>query len=152
MFLLLPYQGYNHSRRSCWKRRWRQRRRKYICGILSGCMARQKGLSRHQFKILGSECGWSPKSVRVINFIRNIALVLHVASCKIEITWSGGVYVINAWQKHDFQEIHRGACKHVYFLDFQPRKDRYLHLKDSVGWESAKIHQVKLWEQILCCN
>jgi len=47
-------------------------------------------------------------------------------------------------KKHDFQEIRHGACKHIYILYFQPRKDRYLLLKDFVGQISAKIHQAKL--------
>jgi len=47
-------------------------------------------------------------------------------------------------KKHDFQEIRCGAWKHIYFLYFQPRKDRYLHLKDFVGRKSAKIRQAKL--------
>ena len=29
----------------------------------------------------------------------------------------------------DFQEIRPGACKNKYFLNFQPKEDRYLHLE-----------------------
>ena len=69
---------------------------------------------------------------------------------KIGTAWYGGVYVWNVWQKHYFQEIHPGACKNMYFLNFQPGEDRYLHLEDFVGWNSTKISWVKRWEQISC--
>ena len=42
----------------------------------------------------------------------------------------GGVYIRNVRQKHGFQEILPCAWKNMYFLNFQPREDRYLHLED----------------------
>ena len=52
---------------------------------------------------------------------------------KIGTAQYGGVYIRNVWQKHDFQEIHHGVYKNVYFLNFQPREDRYLHLEVLLG-------------------